>query len=61
MAEVEVTQSAQADISKTMSEPADGYDKKCIFCKIVHNEMGTELLLCVRIFKILEYDGEAFS
>ncbi|XP_060937625.1 histidine triad nucleotide-binding protein 3 [Limanda limanda] len=46
MAEVAATQSAQAEISKSSSEPAEGYDKKCIFCKIVHHEMGTELLLC---------------
>ncbi|XP_063054789.1 histidine triad nucleotide-binding protein 3 [Engraulis encrasicolus] len=26
------------------NSPKDGYDKKCIFCKIVNKEMGTELL-----------------
>ncbi|XP_022609167.1 histidine triad nucleotide-binding protein 3 isoform X1 [Seriola dumerili] len=47
MAGVEATQPAPAvDISKTSSMPAEGYDKKCIFCKIVNNEMGTELLHC---------------
>ncbi|XP_018539957.1 histidine triad nucleotide-binding protein 3 [Lates calcarifer] len=46
MAGVEATQPAQADISKTSNVPAEGYDKKCIFCKIVNNEMGTELLHC---------------
>ncbi|KAK9513444.1 hypothetical protein VZT92_026978 [Zoarces viviparus] len=43
MAAVETTQPALADVSKTSSE---GYEKKCIFCKIVNNEMGTELLHC---------------
>ncbi|XP_047455813.1 histidine triad nucleotide-binding protein 3 [Mugil cephalus] len=37
---------AEVDTPKTNSEPAEGYDKKCIFCKIVNNEMGTELLHC---------------
>lgn len=49
MAGVETTQPAQVDIFKTSTVPAEGYDKKCIFCKIVNNEMGTELLHCVRI------------
>ncbi|XP_072250803.1 adenosine 5'-monophosphoramidase HINT3 isoform X2 [Leuresthes tenuis] len=47
MAGVQSTQSVQepqVDISKTSYVPAEGYDKKCIFCKIVNNEMGTELL-----------------
>ncbi|TMS11237.1 Histidine triad nucleotide-binding protein 3 [Larimichthys crocea] len=44
MAEVEATQAAQVDVSKTNSVPGEGYDKKCIFCKIVNNEMSTELL-----------------
>ncbi|KAM6909842.1 adenosine 5'-monophosphoramidase HINT3 [Xenentodon cancila] len=39
-----VQQPSQRDVSKTSGEPAAGYDKKCIFCKIVNNEMGTELL-----------------
>ena len=30
--------SSQVEIS------GEGYDKKCIFCKIVNKEMGTELL-----------------
>ncbi|XP_074539819.1 adenosine 5'-monophosphoramidase HINT3 [Halichoeres trimaculatus] len=42
--EAEVTQPSQVEISKTENVPAEGYDKKCIFCKIVNNEMGTELL-----------------
>uniref|UniRef100_UPI0037E9BB1A adenosine 5'-monophosphoramidase HINT3 n=1 Tax=Semicossyphus pulcher TaxID=241346 RepID=UPI0037E9BB1A len=42
--EANVTQPAQVDISKTSSVAAEGYEKKCIFCKIVNNEMGTELL-----------------
>ncbi|XP_056237915.1 histidine triad nucleotide-binding protein 3 [Seriola aureovittata] len=47
MAGVEATQPAPAvDISKTSKMPAEGYDKKCIFCKIVNHEMGTELLHC---------------
>ncbi|XP_036931029.1 histidine triad nucleotide-binding protein 3 isoform X2 [Acanthopagrus latus] len=46
MAAVEATQPAQADIANTSSAPAEGYEKKCIFCKIVNNEMGTELLHC---------------
>lgn len=50
MAEVEATQAAQVDVSKTNSVPGEGYDKKCIFCKIVNNEMSTELLHSVRIF-----------
>ncbi|XP_049585983.1 adenosine 5'-monophosphoramidase HINT3 [Syngnathus scovelli] len=37
---VNLTQPVQ-DVSKT-----EGYDKKCIFCKIVHHEMDTELLHC---------------
>ncbi len=49
MAEVEATQPVQVDISKTNNAPAEGYEKKCIFCKIVNNEMGTELLHSVRI------------
>ncbi|XP_024124211.1 histidine triad nucleotide-binding protein 3 isoform X1 [Oryzias melastigma] len=32
------------EASKNSSEPAAGYEKKCIFCRIVNNEMGTELL-----------------
>ncbi|XP_068999374.1 adenosine 5'-monophosphoramidase HINT3 isoform X2 [Embiotoca jacksoni] len=43
MAEV---QAAQVDISKTSSVPNEGYDKKCIFCRIVNNELDTELLHC---------------
>ncbi|XP_026150268.1 adenosine 5'-monophosphoramidase HINT3 [Mastacembelus armatus] len=44
MAGVEAT--AQVDVSSTSSVSAEGYDKKCIFCKIVNDEMGTELLHC---------------
>ncbi|KAL3981087.1 histidine triad nucleotide-binding protein 3 [Oreochromis aureus] len=47
MAEIQDTQPPRVDISKSSSNvPADGYDKKCIFCRIVNNEMGTELLHC---------------
>uniref|UniRef100_A0AAX7TLK6 HIT domain-containing protein n=1 Tax=Astatotilapia calliptera TaxID=8154 RepID=A0AAX7TLK6_ASTCA len=47
MAEIQDTQPARVDISKSSSNvPAEGYDKKCIFCRIVNNEMGTELLHC---------------
>lgn len=41
--------SPTADNTQTSSAPAEGYDQKCIFCKIVNNEMGTELLHCVRM------------
>ncbi|XP_041844868.1 histidine triad nucleotide-binding protein 3 isoform X1 [Melanotaenia boesemani] len=47
MAGVQATQPVQepqVDMSKTNSPTPEGYDKKCIFCKIVNNEMGTELL-----------------
>lgn len=53
MAAVETTQPAQVDVSKTNRVPVEGYDKKCIFCKIVNNEMGTELLHHVRILQSL--------
>ncbi|XP_061632062.1 histidine triad nucleotide-binding protein 3 isoform X2 [Phyllopteryx taeniolatus] len=43
-ANVTVTQSVQ-DISKT-NVLAEGYDKKCIFCRIVNHEVDTELLHC---------------
>ncbi|XP_053183044.1 histidine triad nucleotide-binding protein 3 [Scomber japonicus] len=46
MAGVEATEPAQVDINQTGRDTAEGYDKKCIFCKIVNNEMGTELLHC---------------
>ncbi|XP_041798919.1 histidine triad nucleotide-binding protein 3 [Chelmon rostratus] len=46
MAGVEVAQLAQVDVSKTSSLPVEGYDKKCIFCKIINKEMDTELLHC---------------
>ncbi|XP_068452479.1 adenosine 5'-monophosphoramidase HINT3 [Clinocottus analis] len=42
MAAAEATQQ-QPGVSKAGS---DGYEKKCIFCRIVNNEMGTELLHC---------------
>lgn len=35
--------------SKDNSESVVGYEKKCIFCRIVNREMGTELLYSVRI------------
>uniref|UniRef100_A0A3Q3WMB1 Adenosine 5'-monophosphoramidase HINT3 n=1 Tax=Mola mola TaxID=94237 RepID=A0A3Q3WMB1_MOLML len=46
MAAVEGTQPAQVDVSKTSNVPAEGYDKTCIFCKIVNKEIGNELLRC---------------
>lgn len=49
MAAIEATQTAQVDITKNGINSAEGYDKKCIFCKIVNNEMGTELLYSVSI------------
>ncbi|XP_038131730.1 histidine triad nucleotide-binding protein 3 [Cyprinodon tularosa] len=42
MAEDQPPQPVKTDT--TNSTPAEGYDKKCIFCRIVNNEMGTELL-----------------
>lgn len=39
-------QPPQNDISKPNTAPQEGYDKKCIFCKIVNKEIGTELLHC---------------
>ncbi|KAM7382576.1 hypothetical protein PAMP_002302 [Pampus punctatissimus] len=42
----EATQPPQVDVSNTSSGAAEGYDKKCIFCRVVNNEMGTELLHC---------------
>lgn len=50
MAAVETEQPAQDDTNKPRDEPAEGYDKKCIFCKIVNNELGTELLHRVTIY-----------
>ncbi|CAJ1062074.1 histidine triad nucleotide-binding protein 3 [Xyrichtys novacula] len=44
--EAKMTQPEQVEVSKVGSVPPEGYDKKCIFCKIVNNEMGTELLHC---------------
>ncbi|XP_029360648.1 histidine triad nucleotide-binding protein 3 [Echeneis naucrates] len=45
MAAVEAAQPASVgDVSKPTDMPAEDYDKKCIFCKIVNNEMDTELL-----------------
>lgn len=49
MAAIDATQTAQVDITKNCNNSAEEYDKKCIFCKIVNNEMGTELLHSVRI------------
>nr|XP_057909393.1 histidine triad nucleotide-binding protein 3 [Doryrhamphus excisus] len=43
-ANVNTTQSMQEDVSKTRQVSVEEYDKKCIFCRIVNNEMGTELL-----------------
>ncbi|KAG7474338.1 nuclear receptor coactivator 7 isoform X1 [Solea senegalensis] len=45
MAEVDASESQPVQ-TKTSAVPAEGYDKKCIFCKVVNNEMGTELLHC---------------
>lgn len=36
----------QVDIPKSNPTGPGDYDKKCIFCKIVNKEMGTELLHC---------------
>ncbi|XP_028986117.1 histidine triad nucleotide-binding protein 3 isoform X1 [Betta splendens] len=44
MAGVEDTQAPQVDVSTPSSVTAEGYDKKCIFCKIVNKEVDTELL-----------------
>ncbi|XP_065154634.1 adenosine 5'-monophosphoramidase HINT3 [Paramisgurnus dabryanus] len=43
MAAIENTPTAsEGEITKT--DQSDGYDIKCIFCKIINGEMGTELL-----------------
>ena len=47
MASSEVGEVTQLDISKRNMATDEGYDKKCIFCKVVNKEMGTELLHCV--------------
>ncbi|KAK5619123.1 Histidine triad nucleotide-binding protein 3 [Crenichthys baileyi] len=45
MAEDQPSPPVQAShTTKTNSVPAEEYDKKCIFCRVVNNEMGTELL-----------------
>ncbi|XP_041963585.1 histidine triad nucleotide-binding protein 3 [Alosa sapidissima] len=36
--------SSATNVDKCSNSPNDGYDKKCIFCKVVNKEMGTELL-----------------
>ncbi|KAM4633838.1 adenosine 5'-monophosphoramidase HINT3 [Polymixia lowei] len=46
MAAVQSTEPDRVDIAKTNTTPGEGYDKKCIFCKIVNKEIGTELLHC---------------
>ncbi|XP_068180338.1 adenosine 5'-monophosphoramidase HINT3 [Antennarius striatus] len=46
MAGEEVAQPSYNDISKPKSVAALEYHKKCIFCKIVNNEIETELLHC---------------
>lgn len=55
MAEVQDAQPAHVDVpqsgSSSSSVPPEGYDKKCIFCRIVNNEMGTELLHNVSILE----------
>ncbi|KAM6968230.1 adenosine 5'-monophosphoramidase HINT3 [Aplochiton taeniatus] len=44
MAESEDTETAQIGITKTNECQGEGYDEKCIFCKITNKELGTELL-----------------
>ncbi|XP_034031233.1 histidine triad nucleotide-binding protein 3 [Thalassophryne amazonica] len=47
MATVEVPPQPQlAPVRATNSVPPEGYEKKCIFCRIANNEIGTELLHC---------------
>ncbi|CAL8248230.1 unnamed protein product [Lota lota] len=46
MATSELSEPVQLDISKRNMATDEGYDKKCIFCKIVNKEMSTELLHC---------------
>ncbi|XP_033837053.1 histidine triad nucleotide-binding protein 3 [Periophthalmus magnuspinnatus] len=41
-----MAESSQNDIPKSNPAASGEYDKKCIFCKIVNKEMGTELLHC---------------
>uniref|UniRef100_A0A3B4BDH4 Adenosine 5'-monophosphoramidase HINT3 n=1 Tax=Periophthalmus magnuspinnatus TaxID=409849 RepID=A0A3B4BDH4_9GOBI len=41
-----MAESSQNDITKSNPAASGEYDKKCIFCKIVNKEMGTELLHC---------------
>lgn len=53
MAAIDATQPSKADMTKISNVSVEGYDKKCIFCKIVNKEMETELLHCVRICLIL--------
>ncbi|KAM8846582.1 adenosine 5'-monophosphoramidase HINT3 [Synchiropus picturatus] len=36
----------EAENIPATNTPPEGYDKKCIFCRVVNNEMGTELLHC---------------
>ncbi|XP_028326924.1 adenosine 5'-monophosphoramidase HINT3 isoform X2 [Gouania willdenowi] len=36
-------------VSTAGRSSTEAYDKKCIFCRIVNNEMGTELLHSVRL------------
>lgn len=50
MAAVDAKQPSEADVTTNSNVSAEGYDKKCIFCKIVNKEMGTELLHYVRIY-----------
>ncbi|KAJ8005380.1 hypothetical protein DPEC_G00146020 [Dallia pectoralis] len=39
-----VSEPANVDISKTNVDQRDGYDRKCTFCRIVNEEIATELL-----------------
>lgn len=36
-----------SNVDKSSNSPNEGYEKKCIFCKIVHKETATELVHAV--------------
>lgn len=40
----DIADSSAVNVDKVSNTSKEGYDKKCIFCKIVNKEMGTELL-----------------
>ncbi|KAM9513323.1 adenosine 5'-monophosphoramidase HINT3 isoform 4-T7 [Salvelinus alpinus] len=44
MATNEGSEPEYVDISKINVGQGEGYENKCIFCKVVNNEMGTEIL-----------------